>query len=701
MSNNLTLNLAQLQNKIKRDPTGFRDEYESQVHRFKTSLELQQLHPENDHTTLSETMIFLASTSHCYKEAMKNYGNELAQLIETSGHSFASKLRQDIVKSLMLLRGKKMIEDKVLFELFFKLFRMKDKKIRETVHKFIVNDVKRINLKSKNHVVNKTLQNFMYTMLQDQDVTASFKSLQVTEDLYKKNVWNDEKTVNVIAAACFHGHQKIQSRALNFFLGNDQKSDEHDSDDDEDPEERRQREKNELKIPTARDIMVRFQTGQKGAKNKRKKKKMMKRIAKKSNKGQKRDVINFTAIDMLRDPQSFAEKLFKQLESSNGDFALKLLHIRVIARVIGVHKLVIYNFYPYLQRFLNPNQRDVTLVLQAAAHATHDLVPPEVCEEMVRCIANQFITERNSGEVMAVGLNTVREVASRNPLAIGDDLLQDLTQYKKHIDRGVKAGAKGLITLYRQEAPMLLAKKDRGKPTEHQRQIVPYSYGQSKAMDFIPGAETLPLRGPEEEEEMAEEERPKDFVDGEWRDVEHDIEDNIEKEEIEKRTETEAKLEEKVGREELLKMKQEKAKSVLTSRILSDAEFQKIKIEQATQKAVDIHRKVTASSQLSATNSSNLVELKNIEQVASRRAHSKEDRLATVLAGREGREKYGRGHRQKLNPYASTTNKDKRKQKPFQMVMHKVAKKQTGRSYADKKKALQESLKKQLKSYKH
>ena len=90
----------------------------------------------------------------------------------------------------------------------------------------------------------------------------------------------------------------------------------------------------------------------------------MARIAKKSNKGQNRDAINFTAIDMLHDPQSFAEKLFKQLESTNGDFALKLLHIRVIARVIGVHKLVIYNFYPYLQRFLNPSQRDVTLVLQ-------------------------------------------------------------------------------------------------------------------------------------------------------------------------------------------------------------------------------------------------------------------------------------------------------------------------------------------------
>ena len=85
---------------------------------------------------------------------------------------------------------------------------------------------------------------------------------------------------------------------------------------------------------------------------------------------------------------------------------------------------------------------------------------------------------------------------------------------------------------------MLLAKKDRGKPNEHQRQIVPYSYGQSKALDFIPGAETLPLRGPEEEEEVMEEEKPTEWVDGEWQDVEHDIEQDIEKEEIEKRTET-------------------------------------------------------------------------------------------------------------------------------------------------------------------
>ena len=81
--------------------------------------------------------------------------------------------------------------------------------------------------------------------------------------------------------------------------------------------------------------------------------------------------------------------------------------------------------------------------------------------------------------------------------------------------------------------------------------------------------------------------------------------------------------------------------------------------------------------------------------------HDKESRLATVLAGREDRPAYGKAKRQKYNPNASTTNKDKKKNQPFFMIKHKVSKKQSGRSYAQKKKALSESLKKQIKGYKH
>lgn len=696
---NLTINLAQLQDKIKRDRAGYKDEFETQLHRYKTGLELFQKYPDSDCEQLVELINFIASVSHCYKEEMASFGTDLIDIMNTSGENYSSKFRNEIVKALILLRGKEMVPAQPLYELFFKLFRVKDKKIREVVHKFIVRDVKKINQKTKNHQVNKNLQNFMYNMLQDQDVTAAYKSLTVTEELYKKQLWNDEKTVSVISSACFHQHQKVQSRAINFFLGQDQKDEDADSSDDEDPEEKRQREKNEEKLPNARDIMVRFAM-KKGPRQKKKKAKLVKKLNKKSNKPIKRDVINFSAIDMLRDPQDFAEKLFKQLDKTNGDFEIKLIHIRLIARVIGVHKLVLFNFYPFLQRFITPQQRDVTLILQAAAHATHDLVPPEIINELARCIANNFITERNAGEVMAVGLNTVREVATRNPLAIGEDLLQDLVQYKKHIDRGVTSAAKGLLTFYRQEAPMLLAKKDRGKPTEAQRQIVLAPFGANKAKEFLDGVETLPMENDEEAMDVEEnEDKEKDWADGVWKDVERTAEEDLDEDEIKARIEKEKEREEKIGRDELLKMKTERAKEISMGRILTQEEHQKIKAEQAMKGVVDIRRNL--KSQLETSNSANKVSLSKIETVSSRRKHDKESRLATVLAGREDRPAYGKAKRQKYNPNASTTNKDKKKNQPFFMIKHKVSKKQSGRSYAQKKKALSESLKKQIKAYKH
>lgn len=66
---------------------------------------------------------------------------------------------------------------------------------------------------------------------------------------------------------------------------------------------------------------------------------------------------NFSALHLVHDPQGFAEKLFKQLEKNNDRFEIKLITLDVISRLIGLHNLFLLNFYPYLQRFLQPHQR--------------------------------------------------------------------------------------------------------------------------------------------------------------------------------------------------------------------------------------------------------------------------------------------------------------------------------------------------------
>jgi len=52
-------------------------------------------------------------------------------------------------------------------------------------------------------------------------------------DLYKKQIWNDAKTVNVIANSCFSKITKVITLALQFFAGKDvEKDDESDSESD-------------------------------------------------------------------------------------------------------------------------------------------------------------------------------------------------------------------------------------------------------------------------------------------------------------------------------------------------------------------------------------------------------------------------------------------------------------------------------------
>lgn len=100
-------------------------------------------------------------------------------------------------------------------------------------------------------------------------------------------------------------------------------------------------------------------------------------------------------------------------------------------------------------RYLEPHQRQVTRILLFAAQASHELIPGDVVEPILKTIANNFITERNSSDVMAIGLNAVREICTRCPLAMGEELLRDLVLYKKYKEKSVMMAARSLITLYR------------------------------------------------------------------------------------------------------------------------------------------------------------------------------------------------------------------------------------------------------------
>ena len=82
---------------------------------------------------------------------------------------------------------------------------------------------------------------------------------------------------------------------------------------------------------------------------------------------------------------------------------VQLMIMNLISRIIAIHELIVMNFYPYLEKYLWPMKQDVTLVLTYIAQACHEDVPPECMESVLLKIANNFVSEKSSPEVMAVG----------------------------------------------------------------------------------------------------------------------------------------------------------------------------------------------------------------------------------------------------------------------------------------------------------
>lgn len=728
-NNQLPNNLTQLQNLIKRDPESYKEEFHQQLAHFETTLEIFNLNPTQYNKKLDEQAMFLAQVAQCYLNEMKLFPQKIVDVLKTHNTVLHNDMRLSLCKCLILLRNKNFITAFDLLELFFLLLKCQDKHLREFLKTHIITDIKNMNMKHKDMKFNSTLQNFMFSMLQDSNPKAAKLSLDILVELYHKNIWNDQKTVNIIAdIGCFSKITKVMVASLKFFLGRDEeeKEENSDSEDEIDP----------------RDTMIANKFNKKTRKRDKMVEKVKKQAKKMKKRKQKAPVFNFSALHLINNPQGFAEKLFKKLESSNDRFEVKLMLLDVISRLIGLHDLFLFNYYPFIARLLLPHQREVTRILLFAAQASHELIPPEVLEPVMKAIANNFITERNSTDVMAVGLNAVREICARCPLAIGEDLLRDLVQYKTYKEKSVMMAARSLIQLYRQSMPDMLHKKDRGRPTEASVELKNKKYGETEIKDYIPGSEVLlekeEIKDTEKKKSKKSNKKKDDSDSEEWVDVaSSDSEINItdsedsgeeeddaaEDEEVEEEEENEeANVEDvkedadnvadskkdpnkptkdrkilKARRKSLDKKNMEEkvqnAREIAMETIFTDEDFKRIEAAQLRKAVSGTKRKSNVTEE--EDESGELVQLSAIENIHKKRKHDKDARLDSVLKGREERDKYGYKDRRK-NIHCSKTNREKRKTKNYQMVKHK-AKGKIKRSFKDKQIAFRNYLIKQKK----
>eukprot|EP00897_Mesotaenium_endlicherianum_P006579 jgi/Mesen1/594/ME001074S10755 len=414
--------LLLLQGQIKRDPEGYREEFLLQYRHYRACLGIFSLKPNADSKEFGDLVMFLSHVAPCFPADLPQFPQELMGLLDEHVDNLHSSLRRVLVQALILLRNRQVVGPAELLPFLFRLFRCSDKGLRRLLFAHIVHDIRRLNQKHRDDRVNRPLQNFLYTMLQDENEAAAKKSLAVLIELYRRKVWTDAKTVNVISTACFHPSPRIMVGALKFFMGSEEVEDESDGDDDD---------------------------------------------------GGKGGASGAVVVDRESIYKGFAEKLFSRLRDSNDRFEVKVM-------------------------MMNPHQRDVTHLLATAVQACHDQVPPDAVEPLMKQLVNHFVHDRARPELMT------------------EALLRDLALYKKAREKPVASAARSIIALFREMAPSLLEKRDRGRGADLSAR--PKAFGETHVAEGVPGAELLQelsdddedsesgSEGKEEEEEEEDEE---------------------------------------------------------------------------------------------------------------------------------------------------------------------------------------------------
>ncbi|KAL4934399.1 SDA1 family protein, partial [Aspergillus undulatus] len=452
--------LPNLQHKIRRDPKSYIEDFRAQHYQYESHREIFMAAPSSATDTgiisLRELIDFIAHVADCYPDITRDFGQQLIDMLSQHHQVLEPELREKIVGSLVLLRKKELLDSATLLQTLFPiLISTPSKSLRQLIFQKILMDLRSSNAKTTNHKLNRTMQTVMFNLVtSDRTSSKGLWAIKLTRELWKRQIWTDAKAVEVMKEASLAENEKVIVGGVRFFLGGDKER-----------EEMEEESSDEEAVDLGR---VKHQVGinKKTKKKSRAVEKAKATVQRRERKKNQPHPLNFSALHLLHDPQGFAENLFsKHLQSPKSKLNLeqKLMVLQLVTRLVGLHKLHIMHLYSYFQKFLTPRQPSVTSFLASLAQASHDLVPPDDLEPLVLKIANEFVSEASASEVATAGLNAIREICARQPLAMNETLLQDLVMYRKSKDKGVVMGARGLLSLYRDINPEMLKRRDRGK----------------------------------------------------------------------------------------------------------------------------------------------------------------------------------------------------------------------------------------------
>ncbi|EZG77893.1 putative SDA1-like protein [Gregarina niphandrodes] len=487
------MSLPILQDAIKRQSGAYESDFRAQYVSLKSRIEQFETSPQKADKEFHELVMFCAQVGYLYDGVVDELSRTMLRLLLTYHQLARPGHLKTILGALCLLDNNDHIDRKILFNGWLELLQLEHDLIPSIVMKQFTKTLGRItsdqdkklwqgklfqmmgtNKKSTSHDITTTGHNLTGHNL---TTTSLFRRrLQfILISLFVKRIWEDKRTANTIANGVFDSCPKVVENAARFLLGDIKRLNvyhaENKQDQEVEPEEAR-RKTAELIAGISRELCHNNKTGKNLKKMEKMKEAAEKEMSKLETKVDLNSTLPFVVLQHVYDPHLFALRVFTRATSKSfttGDgrisrlsFRLKLQLLTICSRLIGTHGIYIPGFFTFCHPYLKPTQEKITGLMAIISQAVNKVTPPEELQQTTRLIANMFAIESCANEVITVGINSIREMCSRNTLAITSELLTDLiTMGKESKNSSVRIAAKSLRNLYRQNNPSMLPRKDR------------------------------------------------------------------------------------------------------------------------------------------------------------------------------------------------------------------------------------------------
>ncbi|CAA9986531.1 protein SDA1, putative [Plasmodium knowlesi strain H] len=178
---------------------------------------------------------------------------------------------------------------------------------------------------------------------------------------------------------------------------------------------------------------------------------------------------NYTFIDLLFDPHSFANNIFNLIctKYRNSHGTVKLLLLNILCRLHQRNQIVQENLFLYYEKLLE-NLKSKTLLpkyLSTFIQCIHGTTPSMYVQRIVHVLTKKFLFDNMSAEFIYLIINAIVEILSKCPDCLDEEVFEAIIVFKDYKNKNTATLIRRFVNLCKEINPELLSRKFLDKKT--------------------------------------------------------------------------------------------------------------------------------------------------------------------------------------------------------------------------------------------